>query len=79
MALPDALGGVARQRIRGLIDALADGINDIVRRDETDRDTLAALRERARSSLDELGTARQAHRAYTHRQPAGSRFADRQG
>ena len=68
-----------RKHMRDLIDAITKSLNGILRRDESDRDALAQLRDRARADLADFGTARAAHRAYAVGRPAGSRFADRQG
>jgi hypothetical protein len=68
-----------RQRVRGLIDAITDSLNGILRNDEVDREAMAVVRDRVRADLDKFGSARAAHRAYAVGRPAGSRFADRQG
>lgn len=68
-----------RQRVRGLVDALTDSLNGILRSDEADREAMAAVRDRLRTDLDRFGSARAAHRAYAVGRPARSRFADQQG
>ena len=78
-AAPGAVAPGGRQRIQGLIDAIAARLNDVVRRDETDRVALEHLRDQTRESIEELGTARKAQRAYAPARSGRSRYADRQG
>jgi hypothetical protein len=78
-AADDDLTESDRQRVRGLIDAITDSLNGILRSDEADREAMGVVRDRIRADLDRFGSARAAHRAYSVGRPAGSRFADRQG
>jgi hypothetical protein len=75
----NALDDVRRQRVHVLLSEIGDGLDEVMKRDESDQKALEEARDRARDELTSVDNGRQARRAYLGPNVVNNRFADRKG
>lgn len=68
-----------REHIRSLIDYIGNALNDVMGRDDQDRQALEAGREGLKRELADVNAARQARSAYMQGKAVNNRFADQKG